>query len=611
MHVILLEKPQERRLGAPRISRDRLSLPQLLVRQFGDSFKAQVDSPPRYSAVAADAPAPSPLQELSRCRGRHPRLRFPRLAAGREGPAQFGSASATGIVPSARPAEDGSSSADGGARSVKRTKVDDELLYQATVIGPESIFYSGKEVFTEELVLPLLLPSSWERDAITAGRRGLDGMDADPPSPKTTKHGIQVRQSFRMPFDSMREQDHYGSKPSTAIAALGQTAQPSRAPNSRQTLLRRPGIWSDSTGVSTGGGSGPMGANISGSWQQVKYRSRQPPLSHIVKAGPASSPRRNTAAVKLSHEYMDCENWSVADDYMETLLLQADLSSMQRIDLSGNRLGERTVHLMTKLCEEFAETGPLLLASLRLAQNRLGTEGGLAIARFLSKVRLPLKELDLSGNHIGDHGCVELCKALTHSGCHLHRLGLAENNLGQQHLAGAALGNLVGYSKELADLDLHWNDLHGEDAAEFFDGLLSNATVWCSLRVLDLSWNRLGVRSCLCPFGERPGEAAAAAEASAEDPAETERRAAAARPAARGRCKACLVCDGIASTLSQALGYNDFLSHLDLNCSDFSANQSRVISEAWCSGGRQPRALFFAGNTATGLSVACPLLPLY
>lgn len=220
------------------------------------------------------------------------------------------------------------------------------------------------------------------------------------------------------------------------------------------------------------------------------------------------------AAAGAAGGYLNFQNWSITDDYIEALLEAHDgvapetqtrfsltdvpvgLQGVKHIQLAGNLLTERGLKALV-YCHGPSET----LQTLSLGSNRLGREASSTELLCAAITALPnLTELDLSGNALGDAAAGELCRVLP-AGCpQLRGLGLARCRLGESAVAsegGAALGSFLVRANQLRILDLNWNALHGDGAEAFLDGLHQNASFGDEdqqggVRRLSLAWNRLG-----------------------------------------------------------------------------------------------------------------------
>jgi len=212
---------------------------------------------------------------------------------------------------------------------------------------------------------------------------------------------------------------------------------------------------------------------------------------------PLASPAGGHAGSGGEHLFLDFESWGVDDAYLASILataIPADLSRIRRLNMSNNRLTEKSAGMLMSSASTLSN-----LKSINLSGNQLGAAGCVGIATFLQAARPKLADLDLAGNAIGDQACVELCETMSRFIRSLKVLSLANNNLGISSSGGVALGAFVSGLPELSALDIHWNHFHGAGALALCEGLYGNScTIKGKLRRLDLSWNKLGLECKDC-----------------------------------------------------------------------------------------------------------------
>ncbi|ROL49081.1 NLR family CARD domain-containing protein 3 [Anabarilius grahami] len=101
-----------------------------------------------------------------------------------------------------------------------------------------------------------------------------------------------------------------------------------------------------------------------------------------------------------------------------TSALRSNPSHLRELDLSGNKLGDSTVKLLSAVLENHH----CKLERLKLHQCDITDEGGAALTSALRSNPSHLRELDLSGNKLGDSTMKLLSAVLENHHCKLERL---------------------------------------------------------------------------------------------------------------------------------------------------------------------------------------------
>jgi len=151
----------------------------------------------------------------------------------------------------------------------------------------------------------------------------------------------------------------------------------------------------------------------------------------------------------------------------------------EEVDLNGWFLGPITA------CEISSELSSSGIVRLLLANNRLGNEGGKAIAQGLEK-NFSVRELDLSENLLGQNAISSIAEMLNENQT-LEKLNLSRNNLTDPDVEGL-IKSLCGKTV-LKELDLSHNILCDQFAEQLSNVLMTNSV----LEKLSVSSNQLEV----------------------------------------------------------------------------------------------------------------------
>eukprot|EP00741_Cyanophora_paradoxa_P008529 tig00001327_g8254.t1 len=157
------------------------------------------------------------------------------------------------------------------------------------------------------------------------------------------------------------------------------------------------------------------------------------------------------------------------------------------LDLSHFSLGDA----MSRAVAHSVQDGAAKVEELRLRENRIGTEGSVAIAEARPPPPAPTPPLGMPRQHrpVNETGALALARALLQNGT-LQELDLSWNKI--RGRAAAALLASLGSNEGLTSLNLAWNGLSDVEGQALGPALRDNE----ALQSLDLSHNRLQGRSC-------------------------------------------------------------------------------------------------------------------
>lgn len=161
-------------------------------------------------------------------------------------------------------------------------------------------------------------------------------------------------------------------------------------------------------------------------------------------------------------------------------------SHIKELSLSGNRLTSKGVVPMVK---SFLENNKLMrnLSILNLSFNKLGEKSVYALCDYIKEKGCELTELNLEANCLGNHLSNLIIEAIVEElNTKFKLLNLAQNNLNDQ--CAVAISELLEKCNRMQVLILYWNLIKNYGGSL----IMSKAKIHPQLKVLDLSWNRLG-----------------------------------------------------------------------------------------------------------------------
>ena len=168
--------------------------------------------------------------------------------------------------------------------------------------------------------------------------------------------------------------------------------------------------------------------------------------------------------------------YGMGDNYAEAFSEGISKLSIKKLDLNDNRLTECGAK---RILEKIS---PEKLVELNFSNNKLHKNNFTQIHSIIGTRQSILKVLKLEGLQMKDDNCEIICKALTKSNC------IIEVNLAKNLLEGSKkLSKFIKLNQSVQKLDLHWNNIRGEQAVKLCRSLEFNK----SIRILDLSWNAL------------------------------------------------------------------------------------------------------------------------
>ena len=121
------------------------------------------------------------------------------------------------------------------------------------------------------------------------------------------------------------------------------------------------------------------------------------------------------------------------------------------MNLSNNMIGPEGATAMLKAATKNKNSS---LRRLNLHSNKLGVDGGVAVADLLCEETCPLTELNVRGNRIGDEGATSMAAMIERNSV-LTRLNLAGNGVGIEGLE--AIAEAMVNNRTLVLLDLYYN----------------------------------------------------------------------------------------------------------------------------------------------------------
>ncbi|XP_066467108.1 NACHT, LRR and PYD domains-containing protein 3-like, partial [Tiliqua scincoides] len=160
--------------------------------------------------------------------------------------------------------------------------------------------------------------------------------------------------------------------------------------------------------------------------------------------------------------------------------------SLEKLDLSGNKLGDRGMKL---LCGALKHPNSHL-QQLWLRDCELSSACCEDLSSALS-TNQTLSNLELGGNELGDLGLKLLCDGLKHPNCRLQKLGL--HSCGLSEACCEDLASVLSTNQTLTDLVLNDNPL-GDSGLRLLCKGLKHPN--CSLQKLSLSLCRLTGACC-------------------------------------------------------------------------------------------------------------------
>ena len=304
---------------------------------------------------------------------------------------------------------------------------------------------------------------------------------------------------------------------------------------------------------------------------------------------------------KLHIRYLDLKSEIGEDDVVFLSKALAVNSSLNNLDLRGNRIGSSGAASLSQalavnssltnldlsknsfgnsaaasLAQALAVNSSL--ANLNLSENRFGNSGAACLAQALA-VNSSLTKLDLSENRFGNSGAASLAQALAVNSS-LTKLDLSENRFGNS--GAASLAQALAANSSLTNLNLRGNSIGDSGAASLSQALSVNSSltnlvlrghsighsgaaslskalaVNSSLTKLDFSWNSIG-----------DSGAASLSQALAANSSLTNLDLRGSR-----------IGDSGAAFLSQALGVNSSLTNLDLSWNSIGDSGAVSLSQA-------------------------------
>lgn len=166
------------------------------------------------------------------------------------------------------------------------------------------------------------------------------------------------------------------------------------------------------------------------------------------------------------HDLLDLSNKYMSDADIVSLVNHSQLSTIKRLYLAGNRIGDRGVECLATVLQDNKA-----LHTLDLTWNKMiGDAGVVALAKGL-EMNTSLKKLGLGGNQISNLGASYLAKAL-HKNTTLKHLRLESNYIG---FGGVQLLiEMLRVNTTLQTLDLVGNQLNENQETEIKELLKRN-----------------------------------------------------------------------------------------------------------------------------------------
>ena len=240
---------------------------------------------------------------------------------------------------------------------------------------------------------------------------------------------------------------------------------------------------------------------------------------------------------KINLTSLNIHNYGLGDNQAKVLSSAIrSMNRLERVNVRGNGMNDSgAFSILDSLNRDN-------IRSLDISNNKIGVRALESLSEILRNEDSSLEDLNLESSKISTSGLTILCSSLKHNKI-LKTLNLANNRLGPG--AGFQLGDMLDYNNHLDSLDLQWNFIRASEAIVFFQALKNN----CGIRVLDMSWNSMGHDSILNSI----------------------------------------------KTISEALGSNEVLQHLDLSNNTFSLQDCKIIADQIKSN-HTIKGLHFEGN---------------
>lgn len=178
---------------------------------------------------------------------------------------------------------------------------------------------------------------------------------------------------------------------------------------------------------------------------------------------------------------MSYSHFRIGDNYAEVMAEGLKtINSFKRYELAKNRLtGKGAETIIPKI-------NPQNVKHLDLSGNKIGRLGCETLAGLIQRYDCKIVELKLEGNKLGDQAIDVLLESLEFNRT-LKVLNINDNNLSDD--SGVKLGAVLETNISICEVYCQWNQFKTRGGNAILKALKENKTV----RVLDLSWNSLGL----------------------------------------------------------------------------------------------------------------------
>lgn len=214
-----------------------------------------------------------------------------------------------------------------------------------------------------------------------------------------------------------------------------------------------------------------------------------------IHAGTADLQKLSDLLHKPQLKYLVLKNNALAHNQIDQIIEGLSSCHLRKLDLTNNHIGDRGIK---QVCEALAYKPEL--TELVLEQTKFGREGAEALADLVRKNK-SITALDVSQNSFSPDSMKKLVKAILSKNSADESSKLLQLDISSCRIPGTVeaeqawcheVGRLIHKCGTLEEILLVKNEISGAGVEEIANGLIKRENSNVSLRVLDLSDNRLG-----------------------------------------------------------------------------------------------------------------------